>query len=147
MSTEVKTTVDCVWREFTNKNGKKYQIGYPKSAGFTEENIDAKLAERKAEEEELDRGTKWVSVNWVPKINNVWRDTCKDVANKGISKYKLDAIPDATLYMYELKFINTGGWYFDFMDESGDEYTVYTVDNEEHYLNYNSTAPTIVKVN
>ena len=142
---EKKLEKDCIWKEFTNKNGKKFRVGYPKELGYTEENIDAEIAQKKESESEVNAS--WVSVYWVPEENASWHKPKKAVREKGIREYKLTKKTRVTAYMYKLEFINTKGWYFDFMDESGDEYHIVTPRNGYHYINYNSTDPIIIKVN
>ncbi|KAK4445465.1 hypothetical protein QBC34DRAFT_441682 [Podospora aff. communis PSN243] len=72
-----------------------------------------------------------------------WIATDPAVQDQGISRYALYFNGHPNVYSYTLDFTNTKGWSFSFIDESGDKYGVTTIQNGDHYLKYNSTAPTI----
>jgi hypothetical protein len=50
------------------------------------------------------------------------------------------------IYQCRIQFRNTKGWGFTFYDLSGDDYSCSTVLNGWHYIDYNSSEPTIIAV-
>ena len=139
---EKKLRKDCIWKEFTSKNGKKFRVGYPKELGYTEENIYAEIAQKKEFEGEVN-----VSVHWVPEENVSWHEPKKAVREKGIREYKYTKNSGATIHIYQLEFINTKVKSFYITYESGDEFCIPTLRKGHHYINYNSTHPIIIEIN
>lgn len=141
MKTPPSTTKeDFITREYTSENGDKFQVGYPKSAGYTEDNLDQLLDLMKTKGIISDSNDS-VTVNWpVPSTHN---PTKQDVQYIGISRAELST---GIGYDYKLDFWNTKGWKFYFKDGTGDIYSCTTVRNGHHFIQYGSNDPTIVEV-
>lgn len=137
MTQNIRTTSTHIVVELTSSSGKKYEVGYPIDAGYTEEEVfkaldtQAKLTES------------FLSVNWVPGAAQT--TPSGEVRKLGIEAgyVSLDRGP---IYEYRINFQNTRGWSFDFKDEAGSVYSCTTVRNGWHYVDYNSDKATIVGV-
>ena len=127
--------------EFTSSAGNKFEVGYPKSAGYTKENLEEELAKSSAKST-LESGVT-CEINCPPDQNS-WISQCaRDI---GIVQANVWSDAHALFYCYQLVFTNTTGWGFTFWDASGDDYNCSTPRNAPHYINYNSTDATMVKV-
>ena len=124
-----------------NESGKEYEVGYPKSAGYTREEVETKLA---SEQRSSDTNTLagYKEIYWVPRGES----RTSEAANKiGIVKGHVSEDSGA-VYTYRLNFVNSKGWSFTFVDEYGDTYYCWTWRNGSHYIDYNSPQPTMVGV-
>lgn len=139
---ETHVVVEC-----TSGLGNTYEVGYPKAAGYTRENIEAELLRagemRKAGA--ADDAGAFSPVNWDAGGDST---TSRAAIRSGIvGGYVVFINPDpAPLYRYVVNFANDGGWGFTFKDLSNDTYGCTTPRNGNHYFHYNSPAPTIVGV-
>jgi len=130
------------WETVTKKDGVPYKVGWKKIDCAEEENVvAAKVGKAKAKE---DFG---IAVNWPVAFE--WVKLSPDVADTtGISQYNLWKC-DSVLYTYCLHIFNDVHDYhynYVFYDETGDDYSINTWRNGEHYVQYSSEKPTIVFV-
>ncbi|WP_452598257.1 hypothetical protein [Pontimicrobium sp. MEBiC01747] len=129
---------DFIWREFKSAKGHTFKVGHPKSAGYTEETLDKEL-------NIASENSNWIAVDW--RDDNRYHDTKAEVSGRGISRYRLSYDSSAWFYSYKLDFTNTRGSYYEFIDATGDTYRVSTPKNGNHYVSFNSSNGTIVKIN
>ncbi|KAJ5205221.1 hypothetical protein N7472_001669 [Penicillium cf. griseofulvum] len=123
------------WHEATSKKGKPYRIGVRKAG--TE-------AAPKPKAGEPDVGG--IDVYWPPTNDPTWIDTPPPVQNiAAISRYYLN-YTEGGFYQYILFFTNTQHYDYHFQDETGDTYRCNTFRNDDHYVQYNSSNPTITHV-
>jgi hypothetical protein len=87
----------------------------------------------------------WYPVNWTVGPD-AWVEVGHHLAaDTLVWRYK--AFPSPWLgYAFRFEFTNTGAWNFTFRDAAGDEYSVSTVFNGDHFFRYNSKQPNIVAV-
>lgn len=130
-----KESNDFIVAQFTNSAGNNFEVGYPKSEGYSEESLDLEINEQEK--------SIWKELRCRPNLEGF---VSEDARSIGIKHARLISDEGATLYRYQLKFKNTKGWAFQFKDEFGDVYECYTIRNGWHYINYNSPKPTIVGV-
>ncbi len=128
-----------ITREFSSRNGNKFQVGFPKSAGYTEGNLDAVVELVKSNGPVADST---VGVNWVYPSSHY--PTSQAVQGIGIDRAEVGT--GVAPYSYKIDFWNTKGWGFYFKDASGDIYHCSTIRNGHHFVQYNSDKPTIVEV-
>lgn len=128
-----------VIREFSTANNNKFQVGFPKSAGYTEKNLDEMLVLIKTNSP---AAHDTVGVNWLNPSSQY--PTSQAIQNLGIDRAEIG--PGIAPYSYKLDFWNTKGWGFSFKDASGDIYQCSTIRNGHHFVQYNSNNPTIVSV-
>lgn len=119
---------DIEWTEATSKNGVPFRYGVEKKK--TETKVEASVSDGP------------INVNWPVAPTNAWVPV--DVF--GIWQYSLVGTTPGGLFNYLLTFTNQNGWDYSFKDESGDTYSVATIRNGDHILQYNSAQPTIVQV-
>lgn len=134
----VKETEEYIVVEFTNDSGNKYEVGYPKKAGYTKENIDAEIAT--ANQNKSAPNAAYADICWSVDGETY---TSEEAKNIGIKSGYLTKSSGATMYIYRVDFTNSKGWVFTFKDESGDTYDCYTFQNGNHYIDYNSSDPTM----
>ena len=128
------------WETVTRKDGVPYKVGRKKIDCAEEENVVAAKVGKAKENFGID-------VNW-PVNNSSWVDVPENVATiTGIRKYKLWKC-NAINGNYCLQIYNdvTHDYSYDycFYDETGDGYSLNTYLNREHYVQYDSTKPTIL---
>ncbi|KAK4462838.1 hypothetical protein QBC42DRAFT_286009 [Cladorrhinum samala] len=92
-----------------------------------------------------------VDVNWPP--SEEWVNLPQDVANAThITRYKLVENPlpppdsGAIYFQWTRFFTNTAHYDFFFEDKTHDEYENDRYINRDHYTDYNSADPTIIRV-
>ena len=139
----IKETEEYIVVEFTNDSGKKYQVGYPKAAGYTVANINAELAAVK-EEVKANSANKpgYVSINW---IANGESTTSRNAVNIGIVGGYVNQ-DTGVIYENQVNFSNNARWSFLFQDKTKDTYSCSTPRNGNHYIDYNSEDPTMIGV-
>lgn len=137
----IKESNDHILVEFTSENGSTFEVGYPKSAGYTRENIEAEIA--KSIQKLSDSNSGYQHLKWVPNGDSL---TSRGAIDIGIFGGRVDKASSYIIYQYQIVFINTHGWGFTFKDESGDTYGCSTPRNGKHTVNYNSNKPTIIGV-
>jgi hypothetical protein len=130
-----------IFVEFTSSAGNKYEVGYPKAAGYTKEILEVELAK-----------VKDIGSGGVPGPGNIYcvpdePGQVSEAAKKlGISAANVKTISDPQIYTYKLDFYNTRGWFFVFTDEFPDTYSCSTIFDGWHSIRYNSAKPTMVNV-
>ncbi|SES87850.1 hypothetical protein [Stigmatella erecta] len=121
------------WKEFVSKNGKKYEVGY----------LKGELREEEKAGTVSDKQDFGIGVNW-PVGDSSWKPTDTNTNNTAaISRYSLYE-QDGSTYKYILYFSNSEHYDYYFYDQTGDSYRVNTFVNRDHYVRYNSNAPSIV---
>ncbi|KAI0669103.1 hypothetical protein C8Q78DRAFT_231108 [Trametes maxima] len=159
---------DIIWEKCVTQDGKEYDIGRP--APFSLE--DSELAplpstrpiaaghRRGAHAANMDTmnpiplasGPPFsIGVHW-PVAHagawDEWKPTSAEVNRTAriprYNLYKYGTPSDNWTYM--LQFSNADTYRYHFRDAEGDTYTVDTWRNGDHYLRFNSSAPTIVNV-
>jgi len=128
-----------ITREFSSRKGNKFQVGFPKSAGYTEDNLDSMIELVKSNASEADNSVK---VDWPYPSSHY--PTSQAVQNLGIDRAEIGT--GIAPYSYKIDFWNTKGWKFYFKDATGDIYSCATIRNGHHFVQYNSDNPTIVEV-
>ncbi|WP_272513967.1 hypothetical protein [Bacillus cereus] len=127
---------DIIWEEFETKSGKKYRVGYQKEESLKKENFEGGLKRVPFD----------INVNWPVTESTAWIDTSSEVREKAaIWRYKLYKTDDY-IYKYKLWFTNSDHYDYVFYDESGDSYNVNTFLNRDHYVEYNSDYPNIIRI-
>lgn len=123
---------------------KKYEVGYPKAAGYTKENIEAEIAKanKKFKASARNEAATYAPVLW---IANGPSTTSKEAIDIGIIGGYVTA-GSGLIYKCEVKFANDHGFYFTFIDQTGDTYLCTTTLRGIHSVSYNSDQPTIVGV-
>jgi hypothetical protein len=138
----IKETEEYIVVEFTNDSGKKYEVGYPKAAGYTKENIEAEIAnanEKLKANASSDEST-FQTLVWVVNGDSTTSRAAIDI---GIVGGYVDRDPNNKC---QLNFANSKGWGFTFIDQTGDTYFCSTFRDGNHYVNYTSAKPTIIGV-
>ena len=122
------------WKEFTSKDGKKFEVGFPKG----EASDEAAFAPAPT------KSNFGICLNWI--VGDCgWKQTAGNVqATASITSYAL--CPNTGAWKYILYFVNTQHYNYYFYDQTGDYYQVNTFRNGSHYVRYNSDKPTIVFV-
>ena len=116
--------------DLTNASGKRYEVGYPKSSGYTRALVEVALS--KTSEDQPDTDTVLYLLEWVYKGHS---DTFSQAVDTGIAcGYFTDGTVIA-LYTYQMNFINTSGIGFIFQDASGDLYKCNAIVNGSHFIN------------
>ena len=120
------------WEDAKSKNGFDFQTG---SVG-----------------ESADTGVQGGSsaesiVNWPVASPGTWVPTPNLEKHLGISGYEL-VRSGGVFYSYTLTFRNVGSkhYHYWFTDKTDDTYENKTYKDDFHYINYNSSNPTIVKI-
>ncbi|MGY4493833.1 hypothetical protein [Pseudomonas sp. TE3610] len=138
MSIQVRTTEQHLVVELASAAGRKYEIGYPIDAGYTEHEVVEHANALAAGLSEA-----FLPVNWVPGASPV--TPSKQVQNLGIAEGYV-SYDRGTIYNYRINFKNTKGWSFDFEDATKMKYSCSTIYNGWHYIDFNSDDATIVGV-
>ncbi|CAE6421627.1 unnamed protein product [Rhizoctonia solani] len=87
-----------------------------------------------------------IDVNWSVGPD-VWVTTSPEVSQKtGITRYKLLDQPSSRFYQYTLWFTNNTPNNYVFHDKSGDAYSTSTWFPRNHYVQYNSAHPAIIRI-
>ena len=136
----MKETEDYIIIELTNDTGKKYEVGYPKSAGYTKENLMSELAETDSEVTRAKDGYK--NINYKPDGDSF---TSQEAISIGICGGYVWS-EKGWVYDYQLVFANHKNAKYLFKDESGDQYSCRTYRTGLHTINYNSGKPTMIGV-
>jgi hypothetical protein len=161
------------WHEATSKNGKKYRIGVQKSdfPDLSEQEVkDLMSAPRKGPPEKsfditaglglgdgeiLGTGLKAKITHTTGNDNIYWPYTGNDDSWKKPAQRVIDLfdIKQYCLcknfggwYDYKLWIDITQDWNYDFYDETGDYYRIYTLTTGTHSVTYDSDKPTIEKI-
>ncbi|WP_193156610.1 MULTISPECIES: SH2 domain-containing protein [Pseudoalteromonas] len=127
---------DIIWEEFTSKNGNPFHVGHRKSE--TKKGSDSLSAKKDFQ----------VDVNWPPSKDDKWKTTDSDfLRTTGITRYNVYG-PRVSfkVYSYYLEFTNVENYDYYFVDATGDQYNVNCFSRSNHYVQYNSSNPTIVRV-
>jgi hypothetical protein len=130
--------------EFTNGSGNKYEVGYPRAAGYTRQSIEAEIAavnERLGTSAASDAVT-FNTLQWFVDGDST---TSRAAIKTGIVGGYVNRDP-GIIYNYQLNFANSSGFGFTFIDQTNDTYFCSTPRNGNHYVNYNSKQPSIVGV-
>lgn len=138
MTIQVRTSGKYLVVELVSAAGRKYEVGYPVDAGYTENEV----AEHAGA---LSKGLSetFLAVNWIPGAAPVTPSV--QVQNLGIAEGYV-SYDRGVVYNYRISFKNTKGWGFDFKDLTNDVYFCSTIRNGWHYIDYNSDDATIVGV-
>jgi hypothetical protein len=120
----------------TTDLGKAYEIGYPKHQGYSA----ASLADELAHGPTAPSG--YQALLWEPGGAGY---TSPGAENIGIINGYVSH-DRGMIYSYRINFYNSKGWNFRFIDESGDVYSITTIRNGWHYIDYNSDRPIICGV-
>ena len=142
----IKETESHFVIEFVSGSGEKYEVGYPKEAGYTKENLIKEVEKNQiqVEPETLDSDGYYKKIDWVPNGSSTTSQAAKDI---GIDSGYVTKDADAFSYVFQVNFINSGGWWFKFKDASGAApYYCSTPLNGRHYINYNSAYGEMVGV-
>lgn len=124
--------------QFKNQSGELYEVGYSKEAGYTADEIKLGLSKVPA----LKSGN-YCDLKWEVDVRP---SETSDCAKKiGIAEGYVEG-GSHTIYQCRMHFRNTQGWWFDFIDGNKEEYRCYTARNCWHYVDYNSSKPTIIGV-
>lgn len=129
----LKENPDMIWKEKISKNGKKYYIGYSKTAKKL-----GKLGDKKPFNQEVD----WPVAgndNWIVQDNAF-------IAKTGISRYTLYENPWYKFYKYRLKFTCQEHYDYYFTDETGDIYECNAYVNGDHNVQFDSDKPKIMHI-
>lgn len=148
----IKETDTHIVVELVKDSGSKYEVGYPKEAGYTKESVEEMIAAPEgASGSDSDTGNlkdngDYKDLKWT--LGDEQDYTSRAAKGIGIGGgYIVEGSKIVTIYYdYRICFMNTKGWGFKFKDENGDTYSCSTVLNGSHYIDYNSSAPTIVGV-
>lgn len=135
----IKETEDFLVMEFTNEAGNKFEVGYPKSAGYTKESLESEIAQ--ATKAKLEDG-EWNVLKWEPNGDSY---TSRAAINIGITGGFV-VYESGIIYDYTINFANYKGSGFTFKDLTNDTYYCSTPRNGNHYINYNSSNAVIVGV-
>jgi hypothetical protein len=137
----IKETEEYIVVEFANDSGRKYEVGYPKKAGYTKDSIDAEITA--ANQNRSAPNAAYAAIRWSVDGES---STSKGAKKIGIESGYITKSSGAAVYIYRMNFTNSKGWVFTFKDESGDSYDCYTFQNGTHYIDYNSSDPTVIGV-
>lgn len=124
--------------------GKKYEVGYPRAAGYTKENIESEIAKanKKFKAKARNDAATYAPVLWIPNGASTTSRAAIDIGIIGGYVYSGSGL----IYKCEVKFANDYGFYFTFIDQTGDTYLCTTTLRGTHSIFYNSDQPTIVGV-
>ena len=138
----MEETNDYFFIEFTTESGNTYQVGYPKSAGYTAENLEAEIAETNKKLEQ-NANDEYKEIRCDPTGASY---ITRAAINIGLVGAYVWYEQNPHIYHYQIQFANYKGWKFWFKDESGDVYSCTTPRNGNHTINYNSPKPTMIGV-
>lgn len=123
---------EFIYVELSTKKGTKYHVGYPKSSGYTIENLSVygeKLIMQSTIN--LDLTANKCEVDWKLNTPCVITPCAKAKGIKDAAITKSSPLQTGT---YTLTFTNTSGWYFYFDDNCGEQYFISTPRNGVHTL-------------
>ncbi|KAK0515735.1 hypothetical protein JMJ35_001769 [Cladonia borealis] len=134
------------WQEATSKNGKAYRVDKQEPIGTEKGKDKPALMEKKPFS---------IDVYWP--VTKDWVDTTEEVKKvAAITRYKLirhpppppppPEKPPPYSPEYTLWFTNTEHYHYYFTDETNDTYDNNTFVNHDHWIQYDSQKPTIVKI-
>ncbi|MFL5381431.1 MAG: hypothetical protein ACJ8GN_02775 [Longimicrobiaceae bacterium] len=137
----IRETEEHIVVEFTNDSGKKYEVGYPKAAGYTKENIEAEIisAREKLAANASSDAAMYHTLLWIADGDS---QTSRAAMKIGIVGGYVDK-NSGIIYDCRMNFANNSGWSFRFIDQEDDSYVCITPRNGNHYIDYNSGHPTI----
>lgn len=127
---------DIIWEERTSKNGNPFYVGYRKSE--TEEATVSLSAKHDFQ----------VDVDWPASKDDKWKVTDSDFQKiTGITRYNVYG-PRVWFkaYKYYLEITNVENYDYYFVDATGDEYNLDCFRRGNHYVQYNSSNPTIIRI-
>ncbi|WHF27638.1 hypothetical protein QJS65_02990 [Bacillus altitudinis] len=131
---------NIIWKEYENENGGIYRVGY-----VEDEPLDDETQNRVSNKKSFS-----ISVNWPVKNSTVQKTSNEVKQTAAITEYALyDHNPyhsPRKIFKYRLIITNTEHYDYYFKDESGDNYELNTFWNRTHYLEYNSEAPNIIRI-
>lgn len=120
----------------TTDLGKSYEVGYPKEQGYCAGSLASELANGPT------TPPGYQALFWQPGGAGYISPGAENIGivNGYVSHDR------GVIYAYRINFYNSKGWHFKFIDESGDVYSITTIRNGWHYIDYNSDKPTICGV-
>lgn len=137
-----------VWSNATSMNGRKYRIGTLKTS-------DSDPAVPSAPADDKPSGDKPHPPEFIvhevddiywPVSTPTWLKPAQRIIDQvDISRYYVTKNP-GWWYDYILYITNTENWSYTFYDETGDSYGLNCYQQGDHYVAYDSTQPTIVKI-
>ena len=135
---DIKENNEFTEVQYTSEEGENYTIGYPKTSGYTFENLSAEL---KASTPDL--AYNFCTINWVSDGDSV---TSRAALNIGIVGGYVNH-DHGIIYSYRLHFANDVALSgFAFKDATGDVYKCSTPRSGNHYIDYNSKKPNMIAV-
>lgn len=137
----MKETKDFILVEFVSQKGNKFEVGYPKSGGYTKKMLEVEL--KKSEDSLAGCSNNWKDILLPVDKNGTISSDAEEI---GIKSGNVTSNHPSALYSYTLKFVNTTGWGFYFKDKTGDIYHCSTILNSSHTIFYNSDKPTMISV-
>jgi hypothetical protein len=86
------------------------------------------------------------TVDW-PVGDDSWKETTGELHDNWIFRYSLHD-NSVSIYDYRLDFTSLAGvgFNYNFYDKSGDSYSIFVVLGGDHYIQFNSSDPTIIRV-
>lgn len=121
------------WQSASSKSGLSYDIGTKKTCYSMESHSELVATAKKAF---------GIVVDW-PLGSNEWKETTPEVRSvAGISRYKLHS-SSHPLFDFVLEFTNTESYNYNFLDKTGDSYSVNTYEGEDHLVRFSSRSSTI----
>ena len=124
------------WVEHKTKSGDTYRVG-TKATATKQGQEENDIPESKHDFD--------IAVNW-PVGNSDWKQPTADVqSTAAITGYKL-YFQEKSAFSYILYFSNTEHYDYIFFDKTGDSYECDTYVNDDHYVQYNSSNPDIVRI-
>jgi hypothetical protein len=164
---------EMYWHEATSKNGKKYRVGVLKSdyPDLSEQEVKDLLGASKqgppegsldsisglGDGKRLGSGGKPIMeivhstgdnpIYWpYTRNDDSWKKPAQRVRDKfDIKLYSL-SMNHLGYYNHKLRIDIAQRWNYDFYDEAGDSYRIYTYRTGVHSVTYDSEQPTIVKI-
>jgi hypothetical protein len=144
---------EMYWHEATSKNGAKYHIGVLKSdyPDLSEQEVKDLFATKqggKNTKPEIVHTTGDQPISWPCTGNDdSWKVPAQRIKDLfDIKKYCVCNNFFSIWFDYKLWINIDQDWTYDFYDETGDYYRIYTYRTGTHSVAYNSKKPTIVKI-
>lgn len=141
----IRETESHIVVQLTSESGSHYEVGYPKSTGYTVSSVLALTAESDQIEEKSYQSTNtpagFEKLEWAPGKEGF---TSEKAQKLGIIRGYVNE--GGQVFTYRINFFNSRGWWFAFADKSSDIYRCNTLRNGYHYIDYNSQDPMIVGV-
>ena len=120
------------WTNATSAYGIPYRYGYSHKSNISNSE-NAGLTET------------IYSVHW-PGGSNRWLYAGQDLERAGLKEYKITHTTKWVYFDYQINIINTKSAVFYFEDETGDRYKLSALAAYDHYVQYDSKKPTIIRI-